>query len=183
MARTKHFASRARDRNPTDATASSSPAAGPSTTPARRGTQAEGGDDAQRTTPATSPATGRKKGAKKSKQAVPQSSNKKPYRYRPGTVALREIRRFQKSTELLIPAAPFIRTRPTIDKNSPPNTAYNFHRTVLSKEQLFSKSQKAMSWNGIPTKDSCGSRGSSYRRTRNGELSPLFRPNSFECWF
>eukprot|EP01121_Diplochlamys_sp_Union-15-3_P005499 TRINITY_DN1583_c0_g2_i1.p1 TRINITY_DN1583_c0_g2~~TRINITY_DN1583_c0_g2_i1.p1 ORF type:complete len:137 (+),score=9.84 TRINITY_DN1583_c0_g2_i1:37-447(+) len=27
---------------------------------------------------------------------------KKPHRYRPGTVALREIRRFQKSTELLI---------------------------------------------------------------------------------
>ncbi|KAF3637900.1 30S ribosomal protein S12, chloroplastic [Capsicum annuum] len=27
-----------------------------------------------------------------------------------------------------------------IDNNSPPNKAYNFHRTVLSKEQLFSKS-------------------------------------------
>ncbi len=27
---------------------------------------------------------------------------KKPYRYRPGTVALREIRRFQKSTELVL---------------------------------------------------------------------------------
>jgi len=27
---------------------------------------------------------------------------KKPHRYRPGTVALREIRRYQKSTELLI---------------------------------------------------------------------------------
>ena len=35
---------------------------------------------------------------------------KKPFRYRPGTVALREIRRFQKTTHLLIPAAPFIRT-------------------------------------------------------------------------
>ncbi|KAK8504414.1 hypothetical protein V6N12_030511 [Hibiscus sabdariffa] len=62
--------------------------------------------------------------------------------------------------------------RPTIDNNSPPNTAYNFHRTVLSKEQLFSKSQKVLSWNPILTKDSCGSGGSSYRRTRNGELSP-----------
>ena len=29
-----------------------------------------------------------------------------------------------------------------IDNNFPPNTAYNFHCTVLSKEQLFSKSQK-----------------------------------------
>ena len=33
---------------------------------------------------------------------------KRPRRYRPGTVALREIRRFQKSTDLLIRKAPFI---------------------------------------------------------------------------
>ena len=31
----------------------------------------------------------------------------KPSRYRPGTVALKEIRRYQKSTELLIRRAPF----------------------------------------------------------------------------
>ncbi|XP_048213608.1 histone H3-like [Perognathus longimembris pacificus] len=36
-------------------------------------------------------------------------SVKKPYRYRPGTVALREIRRYQKSTELLIRKLPFQR--------------------------------------------------------------------------
>ena len=34
---------------------------------------------------------------------------KKPHRYRPGTVALREIRRYQKSTELLIRKAPLQR--------------------------------------------------------------------------
>ena len=34
---------------------------------------------------------------------------KKPHRYRPGTVALREIRRYQKSTELLIKKLPFQR--------------------------------------------------------------------------
>ena len=34
---------------------------------------------------------------------------KKTHRYRPGTVALREIRRYQKSTELLIRKAPFQR--------------------------------------------------------------------------
>ena len=34
---------------------------------------------------------------------------KKPRRYRPGTVALREIRRYQKSTELLIRKLPFSR--------------------------------------------------------------------------
>jgi len=33
----------------------------------------------------------------------------KPHRYRPGTVALREIRRYQKSTELLIRKLPFAR--------------------------------------------------------------------------
>ncbi|XP_065088847.1 histone H3-like [Ochlerotatus camptorhynchus] len=34
---------------------------------------------------------------------------KKPHRYRPGTVALREIRRYQKSTELPIRKLPFQR--------------------------------------------------------------------------
>tara|TARA_E500000331_G_scaffold296534_1_gene295259 strand:+ start:715 stop:1254 length:540 start_codon:yes stop_codon:yes gene_type:complete len=34
---------------------------------------------------------------------------KKPRRYRPGTVALREIRKYQKSTELLLRKAPFNR--------------------------------------------------------------------------
>ena len=34
---------------------------------------------------------------------------KKPKKFRPGTVALREIRRFQKSTEMLIKKLPFQR--------------------------------------------------------------------------
>ena len=34
---------------------------------------------------------------------------KKPHRYRPGTVALREIRRYQKTTDLLIRKMPFQR--------------------------------------------------------------------------
>uniref|UniRef100_A0AAV2J585 Core Histone H2A/H2B/H3 domain-containing protein n=1 Tax=Knipowitschia caucasica TaxID=637954 RepID=A0AAV2J585_KNICA len=38
-----------------------------------------------------------------------QSRPPKPHRYRPGTVALREIRRYQKSTELLIRKLPFQR--------------------------------------------------------------------------
>ncbi|KVH88599.1 Histone core, partial [Cynara cardunculus var. scolymus] len=36
--------------------------------------------------------------------------NKRPHRHKPGTQALREIRRLQKTVNLLIPAAPFIRT-------------------------------------------------------------------------
>merc|ERR1719158_1754937 len=48
------------------------------------------------------------------KQAVNESTNnqksiKKPHRFRPGTVALREIRKYQKSTELLIRKLPFQR--------------------------------------------------------------------------
>ena len=42
---------------------------------------------------------------------------KKPHRYRPGTVALREIRRYQKSTELLIRRLPFQRLVREIAQN------------------------------------------------------------------
>src|SRR5271154_4790536 len=47
------------------------------------------------------------KAARKSAPAT--GGIKKPHRYRPGTVALREIRRYQKSTELLIRKLPFQR--------------------------------------------------------------------------
>ncbi len=46
------------------------------------------------------------------KNSVSKSSGagiKKPHRFRPGTVALREIRKYQKSTEFLIPKLPFQR--------------------------------------------------------------------------
>ncbi|GBP07988.1 Histone H2B.3 [Eumeta japonica] len=43
------------------------------------------------------------------KSAPATGGVKKPHRYRPGTVALREIRRYQKSTELLIRKPPFQR--------------------------------------------------------------------------
>lgn len=43
------------------------------------------------------------------KGARSEGGVKKPHRYRPGTVALREIRRYQKSTELLIRKRPFER--------------------------------------------------------------------------
>ena len=43
------------------------------------------------------------------KSAPIQLSIKRPHRYRPGTVALREIRKFQKSTDLLIRKLPFQR--------------------------------------------------------------------------
>ena len=47
------------------------------------------------------------KAARKSAPAT--GGVKKPHRFRPGTVALREIRRYQKSTELLLRKLPFQR--------------------------------------------------------------------------
>ena len=47
--------------------------------------------------------------AKKSGQKVPKGGVKKCYRYRPGTVALKQIRQYQKSTDLLIRKLPFQR--------------------------------------------------------------------------
>ncbi|TPX61695.1 hypothetical protein PhCBS80983_g00932 [Powellomyces hirtus] len=49
------------------------------------------------------------KAARKSAPNPSSGGVKKPHRYRPGTVALREIRRYQKSTELLIRKLPFQR--------------------------------------------------------------------------
>ena len=47
------------------------------------------------------------KAARKSAPAI--GGIKKPHRFRPGTVALREIRKYQKSTDLLIRKLPFQR--------------------------------------------------------------------------
>ena len=47
--------------------------------------------------------------AKKDDQKAPKGGVKKRYRYRPGTVALKQIRQYQKSTELLIRKLPFQR--------------------------------------------------------------------------
>ena len=47
---------------------------------------------------------------KAARKSAPNTGGiKKPHRYRPGTVALREIRKYQKSTELLIRKLPFQR--------------------------------------------------------------------------
>ncbi|XP_042477000.1 histone H3-like centromeric protein HTR12 [Macadamia integrifolia] len=72
-----------------------------------------GGAEATPASPSPSLASGL--GARRNAADAPGSSaarqgQRKPYRYRPGTVALREIRHFQKTYKLLIPAAPFIRT-------------------------------------------------------------------------
>ena len=43
------------------------------------------------------------------RSTAPEGMKKKPHRFRPGTVALREIRKYQKSAERLIRRAPFVR--------------------------------------------------------------------------
>lgn len=54
--------------------------------------------------------------SKAARKSAPSTGGvKKPHRYKPGTVALREIRRYQKSTELLIRKLPFQRLVSFID--------------------------------------------------------------------
>ena len=50
----------------------------------------------------------------------------KPHRYRPGTVALREIRRYQKSTELLFRKMAFRRLVLEIGQVPPPSILQYF---------------------------------------------------------
>ena len=52
----------------------------------------------------TAPAKG---GIKPPKAGSSQGGDRKKNRFKPGTVVLREIRRYQKSTALLVPRAPF----------------------------------------------------------------------------
>lgn len=93
MARTKHQAVRSRplkkklqfEGSPGQRAAQTAGGAGTSRTP-RRGAPARGGA-----------------------AAAGAPVQKRKHRWRSGTVALRDIRRFQKSTELLIPFAPFVR--------------------------------------------------------------------------
>eukprot|EP01115_Flamella_aegyptia_P004199 TRINITY_DN1836_c0_g1_i11.p1 TRINITY_DN1836_c0_g1~~TRINITY_DN1836_c0_g1_i11.p1 ORF type:complete len:136 (+),score=45.74 TRINITY_DN1836_c0_g1_i11:54-461(+) len=47
--------------------------------------------------------------SKAARKSTSSGGMKKPHRFRPGTVALREIRRYQKSTDLLIRKLPFQR--------------------------------------------------------------------------
>ena len=67
------------------------------------------------------------KAARKSAPAT--GGVKKPHRYRPGTVALREIRRYQKSTELLIKRGPFQRLVREIAEGL--NTGLRFQTSAL----------------------------------------------------
>ena len=58
---------------------------------------------------------------------------KKPMRYKPGTVALREIRRYQKTTELLIRKLPFSRLVREVAQDF--NTDLRFQRNAIGALQ------------------------------------------------
>ncbi|KAL9939337.1 hypothetical protein V8E36_002150 [Tilletia maclaganii] len=65
---------------------------------------------------------------------VPSSvggASRKPHRYKPGTVALREIRRYQKSTKLLIRKLPFQRLVRDIAENTLPLKGIRFQSSAL----------------------------------------------------
>ncbi|XP_052211169.1 histone H3-like centromeric protein CENH3 isoform X2 [Diospyros lotus] len=84
MARTKHMAQRKRNRRQSASTSAATSTPPPAATPSAP--------------------------TRRSPRGTRHESGKKKRRYRQGTVALREIRHFQKTWKLLIPAAPFIRT-------------------------------------------------------------------------
>ena len=65
---------------------------------------------------------------------------KKPYRYRPGTVALRQIRKYQKSTELLIRKLPFQRLVKEVVRDLYPTQSYRFQSTAVLTLQEASES-------------------------------------------
>ena len=65
---------------------------------------------------------------------------KKPHRYRPGTVALRQIRKYQKSTELLIRKLPFQRLVKEVVRELFPTESYRFQSTAVLALQEASES-------------------------------------------
>ena len=74
------------------------------------------------------------KGQLASKAQKSNKSNagvKKPHRYRPGTVALREIRRYQKSADLLIRKLPFARVVKEVTYNDVKPTDKRYTATAM----------------------------------------------------
>ena len=67
------------------------------------------------------------------KSAPPTGGCKKPHRYRPGTVALREICKYQKSTDLLLRKLPFQRFVREVTQNV--RGDLRFQATALAASQ------------------------------------------------
>ncbi|XP_017233715.1 histone H3.3-like [Daucus carota subsp. sativus] len=68
------------------------------------------------------------------KSAPMMGGVKKPHRYRPGTVALREIRKYQKSAELLIKKLPFQRLVREIAQDFKTDMRFQSHAVLALQE-------------------------------------------------
>ncbi|XP_039064056.1 histone H3-like centromeric protein HTR12 [Hibiscus syriacus] len=92
MARTKHIASMKRKQKASATKKAAATAASQSTA-----------------SPQTRLASSRRPSKTGGQATSSQGTPRKPHRFRPGTRALQEIRKYQKTTDRLIPAASFIR--------------------------------------------------------------------------
>ncbi|KAI4963347.1 hypothetical protein ZWY2020_015000 [Hordeum vulgare] len=99
MARTKHPAVRKSKAPPKKKIGSAS---SPSAAQRRQETDGAGTSETPRR-------AGRGPAPAAAEGAPGEPTKRKPHRFRPGTVALREIRKYQKSVNFLIPFAPFVR--------------------------------------------------------------------------
>jgi histone H3 len=66
--------------------------------------------------------------------AVKNAGVRKPHRYRPGTVALREIRKYQKTTALLIRKRPFQRLVREIAQDFKTDLRFQSHALLALQE-------------------------------------------------
>ena len=77
----------------------------------------------------------RKQYSKTAKKSLSRTGGiKKPHRFRPGTVAAREIRKYQKSTELLIRKLPFQRLVKEIAHEIRPETRFQASAVMALQE-------------------------------------------------
>jgi histone H3 len=67
---------------------------------------------------------------------LPSNGTKKRHRYKPGTVALREIRRYQGSTELLIRKLPFQRLAREVSREINPNLRFQSSALAALQESV-----------------------------------------------
>ena len=72
--------------------------------------------------------------SKTAKKTAAIGGLKKPHRFRPGTVAVREIRKYQKSTDLLIRKLPFQRLVKEIAHEIKPETRFQSSAVLALQE-------------------------------------------------
>jgi histone H3 len=72
---------------------------------------------------------------KAARKSTPSTGGvRKPHRYRPGAVALREIRRYQKSTELLLRKLPFQRLVREVAQDFKTDLRFQSHAIMALQE-------------------------------------------------